>query len=121
MKENITVKFVEDLKAGCGAYGICLYWINEIHIDKSFKYSKVLADLIKHEKYHYQLITKILKTKSIMNKIFLGLWNNVWDILDVSRIFFKHPREFKLEAIVHLIVYVVIIYVIGDILIKTWT
>jgi len=33
MKEDVTVKFVKNLKNGAGIYGICLFWIKEVHID----------------------------------------------------------------------------------------
>lgn len=116
MKEDVTVKFVKNLRDGAGFYGICLFWIKEVHIDESFKTSKALKDLSKHEKYHYHLITKILKTKSRMKKGLLGLWNNIWDFLDTSRIFLKHAREFKIQATVHVLIYAVVFYVLIDIL-----
>lgn len=117
MKEEVTVKLVKDLKRGAGFYGICLFWIKEIHIDESFRNSKALNDLIKHEKYHYYIISKILKTKSPIKKALLGAWNNIWDIFDISRIFFKNAREFKIEATTHACIYLVIFYLLIRLLI----
>lgn len=93
------IKFVSNMNEGAGFIAICLFWIHEIHVDESFKDSKALPDIIKHEKHHYYLLTKILETKSRLKRMLLGLYNNTWDFLDVRRIIFKHPTEFKSQVI----------------------
>jgi len=84
------IKFVKDMHYSHEA--ICLYWIDEIHIDESLKNSPILNDIIRHEIKHYHIIKKIItlhKQGRRQEAFILKIYNNTWDILDSLRIFSK--------------------------------
>ena len=91
---NLKFFFVKDLKLCANA--LCLYWIDEIHIDESLKDSPILDDIITHELKHYFLIQKILKArkektiKSVFKSMALMFFNNLWDLYDCLRIELKY-------------------------------
>jgi len=84
------IRFVKHLRLYCDA--ICLYWIDEIHIDESFRNSKILDDLIKHELKHYYLIKRIIKAKEenkTLKAILLSIYNDIFDLLDSLKLDIK--------------------------------
>jgi len=73
-------------------YAICLYWIDEIHIDEGLKNSPILNDIIRHELKHYYTIKRLIVMREqgkILKPLFLAFYNNLWDIWDSIRIELK--------------------------------
>ena len=92
-KNKPKIKFVKHLKLYCEA--ICLYWIDEIHIDESYRDSPLIDDIIKHELKHYDLIKKVIQAKESRNELKASLlmaYNNLFDVFDTFRLFFKILR-----------------------------
>ncbi|MEM3592172.1 MAG: hypothetical protein QW702_08785 [Candidatus Bathyarchaeia archaeon] len=84
------IKFVKDMHYSHEA--ICLYWIDEIHVDESLKNSPILNDIIRHEIKHYHIIKKLIalhKEGKLLKAVALALYNNLWDIWDSIRIELK--------------------------------
>ena len=89
-KNKPKIRFIDNLWIVCDA--ICLYWINEIHIDSSYKDSPLLKDIIKHEMKHYKLLreaTKALREKRILKAFVLIMYNDIFDIIDGLKIVLK--------------------------------
>jgi len=95
-EEKVKVRFVKNLKFCAGA--MCLYWIDEIHADESFKDSPALDDIIRHEMKHYEIVQKIFSSKS-WKKPLLFFYNNLWDTFSCCKIHFKYFRQFKVECL----------------------
>ena len=93
--EDLKVRFVKNLKLSAKA--MCLYWIDEIHIDESLKDSVALNDIIKHEREHYRLVQKIVSTNSQVLKWLWTRYNNIWDILSCMKITAKYFKGNFLE------------------------
>jgi len=68
------------------ANAICLYWINEIHVDSSLKGSPLLEDILKHEVKHYEFARRIISEKSELKRAMLLFKCNLWDFLSTLRI-----------------------------------
>ena len=81
------IRFVKNLHYHSDA--ICLFWVDEIHIDEKFKDHPILPDLIKHELTHYRIIKQIINEKSILKAIILGFYNDFFDFIDTFRIEIK--------------------------------
>ena len=94
--DKLKVRFVKNLKLHAKA--ICCYWIDEIHVDESLQKSPALNSIIKHETKHYEIIQRIITTKSHLKRLLLALYNNVWDILSCMKISVKY---FKCEFILY--------------------
>ena len=94
--------FVKDLLTDMG---MCLYWVDEIHIDVKYRDSPILMDLLRHETKHYRLIKEIIRLKkerkisSYLKSRLLIIYNNLWDIVDCIRMELK-------EYIFNLIYYI---------------
>ncbi|RLE45154.1 hypothetical protein DRJ16_00270 [Candidatus Woesearchaeota archaeon] len=82
------IRFVKNLHYHANA--ICLYWIDEIHIDEKFKDHPLLSDIIKHELKHYIILKKIINEKSLLKKMLWGLYNDFWDFYDCFRLTIKY-------------------------------
>ena len=100
MEDKVKVRFIKNLKFYADA--VCLFWINEIHIDESFKNSPVLDDIIRHEMKHWEIFHKAAASNFFKRKLLL-LYNNVWDVFSCTKIEFKHFRVFKKECILTLV------------------
>ena len=87
MNNKPKIKFVKNLHYHSDA--ICLFWIDEIHIDEKFKDHPLLDDIIKHELTHYRIIKQIINEKSILKKILLSLYNDIFDFIDCFRLEIK--------------------------------
>lgn len=91
---NLKFFFVKNLRLFANA--ICLFWIDEIHIDQKLKDSPILEDIIRHELKHYRLVKEILELrnekslKSVFKIIVLTFYNNLWDLYDGFRIELKY-------------------------------
>lgn len=91
---NLKFFFVKNLHL-LGADAICLFWIDEIHIDEKIKDHPILEDILKHEIKHYDFAMKIIETekedsiKSIFKCMALMFLNNAWDFYDTIRIEIK--------------------------------
>ena len=94
--------FVRDLLT---VESICLYWIDEVHVDEKYRNSPILLDLLRHETKHYRLIKEIIRLKkerkisSFLKSRLLIIYNNLWDIADCIRMELK-------EYIFNLIYYI---------------
>lgn len=97
--EELKIRFVKDLRFYANA--ICLYWINEIHIDESMKNSPALNDIIEHEKKHYYLFVKAVKSNCFKRNL-LFLYNNLWCAFDSLRLSLKYWQSFKTKLIGYL-------------------
>jgi len=87
---ELKIYFVADLKYV--SKGICLYWINEVHIDETVKSDPLLEDILRHEVRHYAIITKALRQSSELKKGLLLLYNNIWNFFDCLRITLKRAK-----------------------------
>ena len=96
MGKELEIKFVKNMRYA--ARGICLYWIDEIHIDEEFKNHPALNDIVAHEKYHYKIISNALSSKPL-KRYALGCWNNIWDFFSSFKISIKYCRYFPMEFI----------------------
>jgi len=93
------VIFVDGLEGMILAKAISLVWINEIHIDKKYMINRRLPDILEHEKYHHYILWKRYKTKSRFKRNALVFYNNLWDQLDVLRLYLKWALIFMLGMI----------------------
>ena len=98
VEDKPKIKFVKNLRLYANA--IYLYWINEIHIDETFKDSPILDDIIKHEMKHYQIVQKILKTKSKFKRILLLLYNNIFDFIDCVKLDLLYMRTLSKKELI---------------------
>ena len=96
--ENVELRFVRNLDFHAKA--ICLYWINEIHVDEKYRHHPAIGELIAHEMKHYRIISKMLATNSEAKRWFLELYNDLWDIFDVYRLQLLY---FKTELLTELL------------------
>lgn len=99
-EEQLKIRFVKEMKF-C-SLAMCLYWVNEIHVDESLKGSPVLDDIIRHEKKHYNIISKAIQSKGLKREV-LFLYNSLWDMVSCFKIVLKHWRFFKTQLIVNLL------------------
>jgi len=93
--QKLKIKFVKNLHYACDA--ICLFWLNEIHIDEKWKNHPILPDIIRHEKKHYEFYQKIINSKTKTSKIYWFILNIIFEIydhirLDLKLLFFKLLR-----------------------------
>ena len=88
--EDLKVRFVKDLKVHANA--VCVFWLDEIHVDETLKESSALPDILAHEQKHYRKIQRIIKTKSAWLRGFLWLCNDLWCGFDTFKIDAKHFR-----------------------------
>jgi len=84
---NLKIRFVKNLHYACEA--ICLFWIDEIHIDEKWKNHPILPDIIRHEKKHYEFYQKMINSKSKLSKIYWFIRNEVFEIYDRIRLDLK--------------------------------
>jgi len=84
---NLKIRFVKNLHYACD--GICLFWIDEIHIDEKWKDHQILPDIIKHEKKHYEFYQKMINSKTKISKIYWYIRNELFDIYDCIRLDLK--------------------------------
>jgi len=93
------IRFVDGLSIA--AEGICLFWLDEIHIDSFWKNTPVLPHIIKHEMRHYRIIKRVLNTKSSLKRIGLILYNNLFEIVDLwvwfYMLYYKIKRNERLK------------------------
>ncbi len=88
--ENPKIIFTKNLHYS--SYAICLYWIDEIHIDERLKNSPILNDIIKHELKHYYIFKRLIAMREqgkTLNFLFLSFYNDFWDFFDSIRIGLK--------------------------------
>ena len=86
MKEP-KVKFYPNIKLIGNA--ICLFWIDEIHVDESLKDHPLIDDIIQHEVKHYHIIKRMLNCNSEWKRSLLMFYNNIWDLYDCLRFYLK--------------------------------
>jgi hypothetical protein len=107
--EKVKVRFVKNLKFYAGA--LCLYWVDEIHVDESLKDSPALDDIIRHEMKHYEIAQRIIASKPWVKALLL-LYNNFWDKLSCFKIRFKHFRQFKLACLLDFTFFSLVVFAV---------
>jgi len=89
-QNNVKIVFVKNLYPYFDA--ICLFWIDEIHIDERLKNEIYVNDIIKHELTHYKYYKKsqkYLEQGKTLSAILIGLQNACFDLVDSIRIDLK--------------------------------
>jgi hypothetical protein len=111
--EDLAVKFIDGLSFA--AEGMCLYWIKEIHIDKSHEGKPEAASMIKHEKRHYWFFKKMQKAR--YGTQYLWTWaNNLWDWLDCFRLAVRYPKAFPEILLIDCTILGAILYTLAGVL-----
>ena len=101
MTENevLTIRFVKGLTKGANGVAFCCSWINEIHVDETFKDSPALPDILSHERRHHDFWKKSLATNmcfsGAVKRMLILFWEFLWDHLDCWRIQLKHYHTFR--------------------------
>ena len=112
--EDLKVRFVKNLKVHANA--VCVFWLNEIHVDETLKDSSALNDIVEHEWKHYRIIQRIIGTKSAFLRGILWLYNDFWCGFSGLKIDAKHFRgnlirsfAFSLVIIAIMVIYVLML------------
>lgn len=66
--------------------GICLWWLDEIHIDRKYENSQFLNVILEHENKHQKLTEKELAARYTLKRWWLMLYEEMWEWWDGIRI-----------------------------------
>lgn len=75
LRKKIKIRWVD---CGTAFDGIALWYLNEIHINKKWKGTKIGKFILKHELKHFKFIKEIEKS-NFLSKRLLIMKNNIWD------------------------------------------
>jgi hypothetical protein len=89
LSADIPVKFFENMEELTGVLAECIVWIPEIHVDAKYEHSLKLAEILRHERRHYDLLIQLLSEKSVWRRCKLRLVNNLWDFCSSVKFFGK--------------------------------
>jgi len=84
LNNAVKIRFVKNL--GVVSYeAVCVWWVDEIHVDEKLRDSPYLMEILNHEMKHYRIMQRVIREKSWWKRELLLWYNVLWDWYDCLR------------------------------------
>ena len=90
---SVKIRFVKNLLDVAGFEAVCLWWVDEIHVDEKLRDSPHLTEILNHEVKHYRIMQQVIREKKWWRRELLLWYNALWDWYDTTRMGLKRMLE----------------------------